>query len=294
LTAEGIGDIGLLTSVTVAKGVIQILKPLNGRLMAITTPATESFCLHKYVKMSIYAIQASFDLLPDSYATPVAEYNLRLGPDGSNFDNWRFNLLNQKSIVVNSRLYFSGQINLQEIQKATDGEGVFNGIMSIDYNGNLFTEIAQSDTSDELTYVPTYSFGMVDSGFVLATYNDVLITNKEETNNISGLITKIINGDTPWKEKTIDNIYLSIADTEDVDKVEIWIREVEDIDDSDAGWELAYTGGMQTRNSITINKLEGGVKFWKFNELQIMVKIFGIGSELNNLTITYDIPDTNK
>jgi len=294
LTAEGIGDIGLLTSAVVGKGVIQILKPLNGRLMALMTPATDSFCLHKYVKLSVYAVQASFDLLPSSFAVPLAEYNLRLGPDGSPFDDWRFNLLNQKSVVANSRLYFSGQINLQHIQEPTDGEGVFAGVMSIDSNGNLFTEVAESTDSDDLTFVPVNSFGLVDSGFVLATETDVLVTSESETDNISGLITNIINGGRPWEPKILENIYLSLAHWEDVDKVEIWIREVDDLNDSDGGWDLAYTGLNQDSNSIQINKMESNEAFWQFKELQVMVKIFGIGSELNNLTVNYNMLEINN
>lgn len=300
LTAEGIGDIGLLTSVTVGKGVVQILKPLNGRLMAIMTPATDSYCMHKYVKMSIYAIQANFDLLPDSYAVPVAEYNLRLGPDGLNFDDWRHNIINQKSIVANSRLYFSGQINLQSLQEPTDGEGVFAGVMSIDSNGTLFTEVCKSDTSDDLTFVPVNSFGMADSGFIIATEDEVLINHREEDNNISGCITDIINGGRPWEEKQIDNIFFSLHDKAEVDKVEIWVREVDNLNDPDAGWELAYDGNMQLNhegnlgNSIQINKLDDGQPFWKFKELQVMVKVFGIGSEFINLTVNYNMLAINE
>lgn len=294
LSAEGFGDIGLLTSCVVGKGVVQVLRPLQGRLMAIMTPATDSFCLHKYVKMSIFAIQAGFDMLPESYAVPVAEYNLRLGPDGSTFDQWRFNIINQKSIVSGSRLYFTGQINLQGIQKPTDNDGVFSGVMSIDYNGNLFTELAFSETDEDLTQQPVVSFAMVDSGFLLASDERVYITDKNFSDNVSGLITKIINGDKPWVYKQIDNIYLSMANYEDVSNVQILVRDIENVDDAGGGWQLAYDGNLQGGNNVTINKLEDGQPFWQFKEIQVMVLIRGINAELNNLTINYNILEDNK
>jgi len=294
LSAEGIGDQGLLTSVVVGKGIVQILRPLNGRLMAITSPATDSLTLHKYVNMSIYAIQAGFDILPESFANPIAEYRLRVGPDGNINNVYRHNIINQKSQVANSRIYFTGTISLQQQQEANNGEGIYSGVMSIDSSGNLFTEVAQSDNGDDFTYEQALSFGMLDSGFILATINGVYVTDVTENDNVSGLITKIINGDRPWERKQVDNIFLSMLHTDDVDNVEIWIREVEDFDDNDAGWELAYEGNMQDINSIQINRMEDGQPFWQFKELQVMVKVFGTLAELNNLTVTYNMLAINE
>lgn len=294
LTSEGVGDIGLLTSVTVAKGVVQVLRPLDGRLIAITSPATDSFEVSKYVNMSVYSLQGSFELIPESYSTPIAEYRLRVGPDGSVFDDWRFNFINQKSTEHNSRIYFSGQINFQHIQEPNNGEGVFAGVMSIDSRGNLFMEAAVSNSSDDLTNVPIHSFGMIDSGFVIATEDGVHITSKEETNNVSGFITDIINGGVPSRKKKLDNIFITIHDWSNIDHIEIYVREVDNVNENDARWELAYTGGRQDSNTVVINKLENDEAFFRFKELQVMGKIFGIGGELVNITIEYKVPDSNK
>lgn len=295
LTANGVGDIGLATSVVVGNGVVQILKPLNSRLMAIMSPASNSTCVHNYDKLVIYYLQAGFDFLPEGSSQSLREYNLRVAVgDGSNFSPYRFNYLNQKSVIRGSRLYFSGQLHIQHIEDNIGDEGVYAGVMSIDSNGNLFFEVAKSDDANDFTYTPIKSFGLVDSGFILSTIDGVEITDETITDNVSGLITKIINGDEPWRNKQVDNIYLALNKTSGLTKVEVWMREMEDVDDAGAGWELVYTGPMQDSNSIKLNRMDDTQPFWKFREIQVMVKLFGVGAELLDLTVNYNMLAINK
>jgi hypothetical protein len=298
ITAEGIGQPD--TSVYVGQGIIQILKPLNDKLIAIMSPATTSEPVNKYSSLSVYAIQAGFDLLPESYAILLRSYRLRMSDgSGSAFDPFRFNYINQKSIKKDNRLYFSGRIHLQHYEDTSTDEGAFSGVMSVDGNGNLFTDVSDTDNSGELTYQNILSFGLIDSGFVVSQDGEVKITF-HNTDTSSGLITPIINAGEPWYTKKIKNIYLAFDDTSDMDSVELYIREVKDKNDSDAGWVLVYDGltSAESRtfeNRVIINRnTVTGEYFNDFRELQIMLKIKGKKVELLDLTLVYTMLELNK
>ena len=303
LTAEGVGDIGLATSVIVGQGIIQILKPLQGRLMAIMAPGTTSECSHKYSHLSVYAIQAGFDLLPESYAVNVRRYRLRHGDGtGTNFDEFRFNYVNQKSLLKDNLLYFSGRIHLQHYENNSNDEGAFSGVMSIDVNGNLTTHVSDVD-NNELTSDNITSFGLVDNGFVVSQDERVKITHSTE-DNFSGLITQVISGGQPWRDKQIENIYVAFDKTEELRNVKIFIRDMHEVDNNDAGWRLIYDNGVSEErrdfeNRIHINRNTvanafGERRFKQFREIQVRLEIDGRCVELLDLTVVYNMLDLNK
>jgi len=90
----------------------------------------------------------------------------------------------------------------------------------------------------------------------------------------------------------------------DINKLEIWIREIEDIYDADAGWQLAYSqatspvGEVTTEdkfsNRVVINRMEDGQRFAKFREIQLMAVVEGKCVEITSLYLTGYITDVNE
>lgn len=299
---NGFAGENLLTDVQVGQGSVQILSVIDGSLMSIMSPASEARCTSHYTSLNIYRINSHLDSLPPSQALLVAEYHLKqdVGPGGNN----SLNYINRKSQLLGGKLYFSGRLHLQRVEDSENDEGAMSGVFSINKDGNLYFEVARPASNDIFPDENIISFGVVDSGYAISSDNAVFLTDESEDSK-AGFITSIINAGHPYLNKSIDNIYLHVHNTQDVNEIEIWLREIEDIYDNDAGWQLAYrstdsspvnepTTENKFKNRIAINRLESNERFAQFRELQLMVIVDGKCAEIPGLYMTGYINDINE
>lgn len=276
-------------------GSVQILKVLDGDLIAIMTPMTLSPRANCTVDLMIKKIITRTDFLPQSKATLLAEYKLQ-SDEGDPFLQQVF----YQSYEHNGRLYFTGYINFQHSEPAISGdEGTMAGIFSIDGLGNMFFEYAISDSSGSFTDRPFVSFVPVDDGFLITSLDGAFVTDQGADDVVSGFITKIYNGDEPYNNKQVENVMLSVQGEDTTDRVEIWYREVGDVPDPDAGWVLVCDTDFSTYDSkflqrITANRLDDGTRFPQSREFQFMVKVYGLKTVVTDFRVIYNMLEFNK
>lgn len=305
LNRNGFAGENVLTNVDLGQGAVQLLAVVDGTLMAVMSPASFARCISHYNRLIIYGIESHLDSLPPSRAVMLAEYHLKISAadDGNNLS--RLNYINRKSQLHAGKLYFTGRLHLQHVEPNDSDEGAMSGVFSINREGNLYFELSRDNAFSEFSDEPAISFGVIDSGFAFSTDRALYITD-ESRDSIAGVITNIIDGeDNPYLNKTLDNIYVALHNVSATDKIEVWLREVEDVYDPDAGWQLAYDSttsspvGQPTTEDkfnqrIVINRMEDGQRFAQFRELQVMVKLDGKCAELISLYITGYINDINE
>lgn len=253
-----------------------------------------------------YRVNAGFDMLPSSSADLLSEYrvyNLGGTSDGDEIDR-QDNYINQQTYVHAGRLYFSGRLHLQTGADSSSDEGAMSGVFSIDSRGQLVPEVFESDNNDEFSWEQIQSFAIVGSGFVISGGGDTWMTEYDfnidpatQTDVTSGVITKIINGSKPWENKKLESIFVGIDDASLVKKIELYTRELQNIHtDSDAGWEKVYEGPVTDTkfgNRVMIKRnVEENEEFKEFREMQVCLIIYGIRSELTNLTVNYSMDET--
>ena len=299
LDKNGVGDIGLLSSTDIGNGIVQALNVLDGRLIAIMTPLVTPNSLHKYTKLDFYEINAGFDFLPHSRAILLKSYRLLQIDNSDPKLNRSDNYVNQFTVVSGDRLYFSGRLHIQHNESGSSDEGAMSGVFSINSKGQLVPEVLEP-SSDNETDINIRSFGIIGSGFIISGSGDTSITDNTSGDQDSGLITKIINGGQAWRTKNLENIFVALDDVEDLDEVRIYIREVMDKSNTDAGWVKIYDDKHSDekrdfKNRIHLNKnTMTKQNFSDFRELQVMVIIEGVNVELVDLTVVYNLKNLNK
>lgn len=270
-------------------GAVQILNVVDGDLIAVMSPASTATKTHYNTALSIKKIAARFDTVPQSQAFTVAEYELRQGNNTS--------LIAYKSVVFNSKLYFMGKFNFQHVEDIpADDEGIMWGIFSVTAAGDLQFE---STISDEFTEGPVNSFDLIESGFLYCNGDGTFVTDETATDVISGFITSIYNGGDSYIEKKLERIIIGVEGENTASKVEIWVREVGDINDADAGWRLACETDFSTydpkfQERIVATRMDDGTYFCDFRELQVMVRFYGLFTRVANFTIDYKMLNLNK
>lgn len=271
-------------------GAVQLMNVADGDLLAIMSPATRSRRVHQTVTLDIKKVISNNQFVPRSRAGSVAQYELRQ-IEGD------INQLYYKSVAFNSRIYFAGAINFQHQETGfPNDEGVMYGIFSINSSGDLQFEYT---ISDEFTEGPVDSFDLIDNGFLYSNVDGTGATDIDGTDVISGFITKIYNGDQPYVNKQIDKIILAVEGENTTDKVEIWVREVGDLNDPDAGWELVCDTDFSTYDAkfqerIIANRMDDGQYFAQFREMQIMVRVYGLFTKVTDFEVVYKVLNLNR
>jgi len=297
--SNGKGDVGLLTSVNLGVGTVQAIEVLNGKIKAIMSPLSADTCSSCYSDFIVYDIHNAFDKYPESYVTTALSLRIiNSSDDNSNLGGSSY--INRKTEVRNGKMYFSGKLHLESNRETLNGtdEGALSGIFSLTDKGAFMLEVSNPDTiTDTEDFIE--SFAMTNGGFIISQTDGTYITQKDRDQD-SGVITKIINGGEPWRNKSFENLYLALDRTDDLDEVRIYIREYMDRHESDAGWIKVYDSKTSDerrdfKNRIIINRNTETMKsISQFRELQIMVQVEGKCVELVDLTIAYNMLNLNK
>lgn len=303
---NGKGDIGLLTFIDMGLGTVQWIDKLHGEVIACMSPFAIDVSSTPYSDLMFYKISTNFNFYPESGIRSILKLKLRQSPD-RDFDDiddieyGRYNAINRKTIVFNDRIYFSGRLHIQTNRDTDfgDDEGAMSGVFSIDINGNFYHDASVTEVYSDSEDLPS-SFGLTPSGgFWLADAENIYVTEAGEDQK-SGLVTKIINGGQAWRTKAIENIYVAIDQPDGLQNIEVYLRELSNKDDNDAGWVKVYDGQTKDerrdfKNRVIINRnTENMERFEHFRELQVMVIIDGNAVELVDLTIAYNMLDLNK
>lgn len=288
------GDIGLITFVNVGMGLVQWINEIDGKTIVCMSPFTSDRCSTCYNELVFYEVQTYFERYPASYVSLLAKLKLKNNDGGEDSSH----VVYRKTIRKGSKIYFMARLMLESnIGELEDDPGAFSGVMSIDSRGIINTEAVRENLITDNG--GTASFGLTSNGFIISTNEGTFISDTSRDNN-SGVITKIINGGQPWRNKQLENIFVALDNTDDLDSVELYVRDLGDKNDNDGGWIKVYDGGTSDErrnfnNRIHLNRnTESMERFTQFRELQVMLIIDGRCVELIDLTVVYNMLDLNK
>ena len=200
---------------------------LDGRLIAIMSPYTGGICSACYNKLMFYNIHTNFERFPESWAELILELRLRNAPDpnfaAGSVEEGRYNYILQHTEIYGSRMYFAGRLHTQVNFETDEDEGAMSGVFSIDTSGRLLFHATYPETiSDGIIN----SFGVMTNGFMISVTDQIDGTTGGvyftcvDTEQESGVITKIINGGQPWRNKQIENIFLAIDQEKGLEDIE--------------------------------------------------------------------------